>query len=206
MTQKILLPVANGSEDMEVAIIADVLRRAQMEVTLASVAESTLVTCANGLKINADALLSDVAEQAFDLIVLPGGIPGAEHLRDSELLIELLKKQQAKEGWIAAICASPAVVLNHHGLIDGAYATCYPSFQEMLAEEAVMPDDAVVIDEHHKLITSQAPGTAMRFALTLIEELQGMEAADAIEQPLCMIEEAYADEEHECCGGGDCSH
>lgn len=200
MTQKILLPVAHGSEDMEVAIIADVLRRAELDVTLASVEDDIQLTFARGLKVDADTLLSDVADQEFDLIVLPGGLPGAEHLRDCDLLLELLEKQKAKQGWIAAICASPAVVLNYHSLIDGAYATCHPFFQDRLDEEAVMPDDAVVIDEHHKLITSQGPGTAMRFAITLVEELLGSDAADAVEQPLCMIPEAYDDE---CCEGDE---
>lgn len=211
MTHNVLMPVANGSEDMEVAIIADLLRRAQMNLTLASVEQSNLLTFANGLKVEADALLTDVATKEFDLIVLPGGIPGAEHLRDSELLIELLAKQKQRGGWIAAICASPAVVLNHHGLISEAYATCYPSFQEQLNPEYLMPEDAVVIDEHHKVITSQGPGTAMRFAIAIIEELAGLDAADAVEDPLCMIMEAEAEEcseGDECCGGkeGCCNH
>lgn len=196
MTQKVLLPVAHGSEDMEVAIIADVLRRAKLEVTLASVEDTVELVFAHGLKVDADALLSDVSEQEYDLIVLPGGIPGAEHLRDCDLLVEVLEKQKARQGWIAAICASPAVVLQHHGLLNGVYATCYPSFQDQLEDDLLMPEDAVVVDEHHKVITSQGPGTAMRFAISLVEELEGLVAANSVEDPLCMIEEADYEEEY----------
>ncbi len=207
MSQKVLMAVAHGSEDMEVVITADILRRAGIELTLASVETELQLTFANGTQLVADALLSDVYQQQYDLIVLPGGLPGAEHLRDSTALTELLQQQKADERWIAAICASPAVVLQHHGLLDGTYVTCYPAFQDKLDEEYLMPEDAVVIDEHNLIITSQGPGTAMRFAICLVEVLQGEAAAEAVEEPLCMLIE-YADEEeedeHQCCGGGHC--
>ena len=197
MTQKVLIAVADGSEDMEVVIIADVLRRANIAVTLASVSNSTQLVLARQLKITTDALLSDVAEQEFDMIVLPGGLPGAEHLSQCELLIKMLKEQEKREAWIAAICASPALVLKKNGICDQAYMTCYPSFQEHITEECLMADDAVVIDEHYNLITSQSPGTAMRFAITLIEELQGFEAAEAVEEPLYLLNEDVEEEEIE---------
>lgn len=195
MTKHVLVPIADGSEDMEVVIISDILRRAGIEVTLASVGKQRQLTFAHGLKVTADAMLSDVTTQEFDMIVLPGGLPGAEHLRDSEELTAILKAQREAQKWVAAICASPVLVLMHHGLDKDAYITCHSSCHEQLDEEYGMPNEAVVVDEHEMLITSQGPGTAMRFALTLIEELLGFDAADDVEAPLCIFEDVYDEEE-----------
>ncbi|GGA71392.1 4-methyl-5(B-hydroxyethyl)-thiazole monophosphate biosynthesis protein [Neiella marina] len=197
MTQKVLLPVANGSEDMEVVIIADVLRRAGLDVVIASVTDSLQLTLARGIKMTADALLVDVVDHDYAMIVLPGGIPGSEALRDCPELITRLRQQRDRELWIAAICAAPAVVLQHHDLLGDAYVTCYPSFQPQLEPELCMAEEAVVVDEHNQIITSQAPGTAMRFALTLIDVLLGENAADEVEGPLCMLLEQLDDEELE---------
>ncbi|MBW8191799.1 DJ-1/PfpI family protein [Neiella marina] len=197
MTAHVLLPVASGSEDMEVVIIADVLRRAGITVTLASISDSRQLTLARHIQISADALLSDVASSDYDMIVLPGGMPGSEALRDCQPLIERLQQQRDQDGWIAAICAAPAVVLQHHDLLGEAYATCYPTFQDQLYPEYCLPDEAVVVDEPHKVITSQAPGTAMRFALTLIDVLLGEQASIDVETPLCMLLEELEDEELE---------
>ena len=116
----------------------------------------------------ADAELSEVKDQTFDMIVCPGGLPGAKNLRDSALLTSLLEEQNRQQQWLAAICASPAFVLAHHGLLQGRRATCYPGCEEMLPEHGAQP---VVVDGH--VITSQGPGTAMAFALKLVEVLAG---------------------------------
>ena len=164
---KALVVIAQGIEEMETAIITDILTRGGIEVTLASVA-GRKVTAARGLKLVADVELSDVQDQSFDMIVSPGGLPGAKNLRDSALLFRLLEKQNRQQQWIAAICASPAFVLAHHGLLKGRKATCYPGCEEMLPEHV---DETVVVDGH--VITSQGPGTAMAFALKLVEVLAG---------------------------------
>ncbi|MBD1388812.1 DJ-1/PfpI family protein [Neiella sp. HB171785] len=195
MTNKILLPVANGSEDMEVVIIADVLRRAGLEVVVTSVSGSLQLTLARGIQITADALLDDVINDDFALIALPGGIPGSEALRDCSALADRLRQQKQQGKWIGAICAAPAVVLQHHELIRDAYVTCHPNFQHLLSPELCMTEEAVVVDEHHQLVTSQGPGTAMRFALTLVDVILGEEAAIEVEQPLCMLLEQLEDEE-----------
>lgn len=197
MATNVLIPVANGSEDMEVVIIADVLRRAGIDVTIASVTDSLQLTLARGIQLTADALLNDVVNNDYDMIALPGGMPGAEALRDSPALIERLQLQQTQQNWLAAICAAPAVVLQHHDLVGGAYITCHPNFQAQLDSEYCMAEEAVVIDEHHMLVTSQGPGTAMRFALTLIDVLLGEEKSIEVETPLCMLLEELGDEELE---------
>lgn len=197
MATTVLIPVANGSEDMEVVIVADVLRRAGIDVTLASITDSLQLTLARGIQLTADALLHDVVNNDYDMIALPGGIPGAEALRDCPVLIERLQLQQTQQNWLAAICAAPAVVLHHHDLVGGAYVTCHPHFQEQLYAEYCMAQEAVVIDEHHMLVTSQGPGTAMRFALTLIDVLLGEEKSIEVETPLCMLLEELEDEDFE---------
>ncbi len=180
MSKKILVPIADGSEDIETASIVDVLRRAGAAVTVASVS-SLQVTMAHGLKLSADKLISECVNDSYDLIALPGGMPGAENLRDSKELVEILKRQQQEEKLCAAICASPAVVLNHHGLLKKRKATAYPGFAEQF-ENTEAIDSRVVVDGN--CITSRAPGTAMEFALKLVEILYGEQKARDVAQSM----------------------
>ena len=166
MSQTVLIPVANGTEDIEAVTLIDVLRRAGMAVTVASVGNAREVTCANGTRIVADSLHADVAGRSFDLIALPGGMPGAEHLRDTPALIAQLRAQDARGGLFAAICASPGVVLASHGLIGTRKATAYPGFEKLLPPGSFVAE-RVVRDGH--LVTSRGPGTALEFALALVE-------------------------------------
>ena len=168
MTKTALIPIADGSEDIEAVCLIDVLRRAEVEVTVASVTDARGITASRGTAIVADALISDCRDQEYDLIALPGGMPGAEHLRDCEPLVEMLKEQRDAGRLFGAICASPAVVLLPHGLLSGRRATCYPSFRAELDEAVdVEPsDEQVVVDG--RLVTSQGPGTAIEFALRLV--------------------------------------
>ncbi len=169
MSKKVLVPISDGVEEIEVMTIIDVLRRAGAEVTVASVGDDLAVSASRGVKLVADAPISVCADEQYDLIALAGGMPGAEHLRDCPELIDLLKAQKQSGRYYAAICASPAVVLAHHNLLNEK-ATCYPAMLEKLGEKAVK-DKAVVTDG--TCITSQGPGTAMEFALTLTAALFG---------------------------------
>lgn len=176
-TKTALVPLANGSEDIESVTIIDVLRRAGVAVTVASVEPEITVTCARRTKIVCDALLTECAAQTFDLIALPGGMPGAERLRDTPLLIDLLRAQDARGALYAAICASPGVVLATHGLIGIRIATAYPGFDRMLPAGSAQEADVV---RGANLITSRGPATAMAFSLTLVEALCGKEKAAEI--------------------------
>ena len=180
MSKKVLVPVADGSEEIETACIVDVLRRAEADVTVASV-NSLQITASRGMKLVADQLISECVQNTYDLIVLPGGMPGAEHLRDSKELVEMLKRQQNDGRLYAAICASPAVVLHHHGLLAQRKATAYPGFAEQF-ENTEAIDSRVVVDGN--CITSRAPGTAMEFALKLVELLYGEQKAREIAQSM----------------------
>ncbi|KOM43450.1 hypothetical protein LR48_Vigan05g105400 [Vigna angularis] len=192
-SNKVLLPIAEGTEPMEAVIIADVLRRAGADVIVASVSASLSVLARHDVKIIADALVSDVVGTSFDLVAIPGGIPGVENLRDCKVL-EVLVKKHVEEGRLyAAVCAAPAVVLGPWGLLNGLKATCFPTLMEKLASYAATTvESRVQVDG--KLVTSRAPGTTMEFAVALVEQLMGKVKAEEVAGPLVM--RSKHDEEH----------
>ncbi len=175
MSKKALVAVADGIEEIETVCIIDVLRRAGVEVVVASAANQN-ITASRGTKIVADTTIAACKTQIFDLIVLPGGMPGAEHLRDCSELVSMLKEQKNSGRFYAAICASPAVVFAAHKLLTGRKATCYPAMQSRL--ENCIPNQNVVVDGN--CITSQGPGTAIEFALKLAELLVGKNKAQEV--------------------------
>lgn len=183
MNPTALVAVADGSEDVEVVTLVDVLRRGGVEVTLVSVMPQRQITCAHGTALRADALLADVLAQDFDAIVLPGGMPGAEHFAASGALVSMLEEQNARGEVVAAICASPAVVLAKHGLLEGRRAAVYPGFEDALQQAGVeLVRDNVVHDGN--IITSRGPATAMAFALYLVEVLVGTNKAKQVQTAL----------------------
>ena len=179
-SKRVLVPISDGTEELEAVAIIDTLRRAGAQVTVASVTSGLQVTCSRRVRLVADALIQDCANERYDLIVLPGGMPGAERLRDSAVLTELLKRQQAAGGLIGAICASPAVVLQHHGLLGQRQATAYPGFTERLSH----PDATARVVTDDSCVTSQGPGTALELALTLVEQLFGAATAQAVAEQM----------------------
>ena len=174
MTKRVLVPSRMGPRRSRPRASSTRLRRAGAEVTVASVetqaVASLQITASRGMKLVADARIADCVNQTYDCIALPGGMPGAEHLRDSAALIEKLKQQKQSGRLYGAICASPAVALQPHGLLEKTRATCYPGMRGKL-DPAYASDDAVVVDGH--CVTSQGPGTAIAFALKLVELLFG---------------------------------
>lgn len=183
MNPSVCVPIADGSEEIEAMCIVDVLRRANANVTVASVGDALQVTMSRGVKVVADARIADCENSTYDLIALPGGMPGAENLRDSAPLTQMLKNQQQAGRLYAAICASPAVVLAAHGLLSDKKATCYPGFNEALPHPAPALD-TVVVDGN--CITSQGPGTALSFSLALVAALYDPAKADEIAAALLM--------------------
>lgn len=180
MNPTALVAVADGSEDVEVVTLVDVLRRGGVEVTLVSVMPQRQITCAHGTALRADALLADVLAQDFDAIVLPGGMPGAEHFAASGALVSMLEEQNARGEVVAAICA---VVLAKHGLLEGRRAAVYPGFEDALQQAGVeLVRDNVVHDGN--IITSRGPATAMAFALYLVEVLVGTNKAKQVQTAL----------------------
>lgn len=180
MSVKVLVPIADGSEELEAVSVIDVLRRAGAQVTVAAL-DRLQVTASRGVKLVADCLLSEVKDDIFELIALPGGMPGAEHMRDSQDLTDMLKKQAQAGRLYAAICASPAVVFQPHGLLAGRRATCHPGrVKDLDNREAI--ESRVVVDGN--LITSRGPGTAVEFALQLVESLFGKGKREEVAGPM----------------------
>jgi 4-methyl-5(b-hydroxyethyl)-thiazole monophosphate biosynthesis len=176
MKKKVLVPIADGIEELEAVGIIDTLRRADADVIVASVDELQ-ITGSCGIKIIADKLIKNCADEQYDMIVLPGGLPGAEHLRDSQTLTSLLKKQASEGKYYAAICASPVVVLQFHGLLDRKKATVNPA----LADNLIIKDmigKRVVVDGN--CITSRSRGTVLEFSIQLIELLYDKDKAEEI--------------------------
>ncbi len=163
-----LIPVSHGSESLETTTITNILRRADVEVTVASITDGLVVDGTRAIKITADARFSDIAQKDFDLIVLPGGESGAAALGACAPLMSKMVAQRRDHRWYAAICAAPALALNPHGLLDGKKATCYPAFRSSLLHYVDLP---VVVDGH--CITGQGPASAVAFGLQLVESLCG---------------------------------
>jgi 4-methyl-5(b-hydroxyethyl)-thiazole monophosphate biosynthesis len=182
-TPKILVPIADGTEEIEAVTIIDVLRRAGADVTVASVG-ALQITASRGVRLTADVSIVDCVGRLWDLVVLPGGMPGAENLRQSSELTRILRDQQARGALYGAICAAPAVVLESHGLLAERKATCHPNFVQRLADASAV-DSPVV--EDGPVITSRGPGTALLFALHLVERLFGSAKREAVAAPMVIV-------------------
>lgn len=172
---KIIVPLARGFEEVEAVTVIDLLRRADIEVVVAGLTE-TDVMGAHGLIIQADQRFKNINWRVFDGIILPGGMPGAENLRQDKNIISLIQEFDARDKLVAAICAAP-IVLKGAGILEGKKLTSYPSFADEFTRYEYL-EDPVVIDDN--IITSRGPATAMNFALSIIEYLTGEE--ERIEQ------------------------
>ena len=181
---KVLLPLANGFEEIEAVTIIDVLRRGEIEVTVADLGESSAPRAAlgaHGIEITTDASLDQLDPASFDAIALAGGMPGATNLRDDPRVIAALHVMERKNRWTAAVCAAP-IVLAQAGLLEGQRATSYPAFQDQLGNATVVSDQRVVISG--RVITSLGPGTSLDFALCLVAVLRSAALAEEIAEAM----------------------
>ena len=174
---RVLVPLADGFEEIEAVTVVDLLRRAGVEVHTAGLS-GRRVTGSHGIAVEADRLLDGAEAGHYDMIVLPGGMPGADHLKHDPRVITLLRGFATEGRWVAAICAAPGV-LAHAGLLDGRTATSYPGFlDDAPAKDLRRSDAPVVVDG--RVVTSRGPGTAIDFSLELISLLLGPGAADTV--------------------------
>lgn len=176
---KVLVPLADGCEELEAVTIIDLLRRAGIDVVSAGLVPG-VVKASRGIQLVPDTTLDAALADDFDMVVLPGGMPGAATLRADARILALLKKMAAAGRYTAAICAAP-MVLAEAGLLDGRQATSYPGFLDEFPN-VERRDDTVVRDG--TLMTSRGPGTAMDFALALVETLRGKDARQQVEAAL----------------------
>jgi 4-methyl-5(b-hydroxyethyl)-thiazole monophosphate biosynthesis len=179
---RVLIPIATGFEELEAVTIIDLLRRAKIEVVVAGLNGIDPVVGSRQTKLVPDTGLDEVLGQDFDMIVLPGGLPGADNLNQDPRIIALLQRMQQQDKYTAAICAAPKVLASA-GILENKAATSFPGHLEALDLPSTrLLEQAVVIDG--KVITSRGPGTAMDFSLQLIETLGGKPLRDEVEAPL----------------------
>ncbi|EHM48607.1 MAG: protein deglycase YajL [Yokenella regensburgei] len=192
MSASALVCLAPGSEETEAVTTIDLLVRAGIAVTTASVASdgALVVTCSRGVKLLADAPLVQVADGDYDVIVLPGGLKGAEVFRDSPLLVETVRQFHLSGRIVAAICAVPGTVLIPHEIFPIGNMTGYPGLKETIPEEH-WQDKRVVWDPRVNLVTSQGPGTSIDFALKIIALLVGREKAHEVASQLVIAAGIY---------------
>jgi len=168
--RSVLVPFTEGVEEIELVAVVDILRRANIRVCMASL-DGQAVHGRSAITIFPDAALPDVMHDAWDMVVLPGGLPNAHLLRDDANVESVVARLRAERKSIAAICAAPTA-LAAYGVTEGKKVTAYPACQEemeSLQPSSVYSDDAVVEDDF--LITSKGPGTAIAFALRLVAKL-----------------------------------
>ncbi|MFC7776263.1 protein deglycase YajL [Pantoea sp. GCM10028869] len=194
----VLVCLAHGSEETEAVTTIDLLVRGGLSVTTASVESDGTreIVCSRGVRLLADAPLVEVADNDYDAIVLPGGLKGAETFRDSPLLVETVRQFHLSSKIVAAICAAPGTVLVAHDLFPVGNMTGFPGLRDTIPDSKWM-ERRVVWDPRVNLLTSQGPGTAMDFALKLIDLLVNKETAREVASQLVLAAGIYNYQEFE---------
>ena len=177
----VLIPLAQGCEELEAVTIIDLLRRAEVEVVTASLDDQP-ITASRGTKLIADTTLDQVIDKQFDMIVLPGGLPGADHLNADPRIHTILKNTIKNNNHVAAICAAPKVLASA-GLLEDKNVTAYPGVLEALDNRNFTITGAA-LEQDGNVLTSRGPGTAMDFALEIITCLLGDEKRQEVESGL----------------------
>ena len=175
----VLVPLAQGCEELEAVTVVDLLRRAGVHVVTAGL-DNAPVRASRGVVLVADMTLDEALKQEYDMVVLPGGLPGADHLDGDPRIRGLLRTMADSGRYTAAICAAPKVLAST-GLLEGKKVTSFPGVLDAFADLDYRSDPVV---QDGRLITSRGPGPAMDFALTLIENLLGMDKRNEVEAAL----------------------
>ncbi len=168
---KVIIPLAEGFEEIEFVTVADILRRANLEVVIAGLKDGP-INGAHGIKMMPDLTLDKIKAEDFDALVLPGGAPGFVNLGNDKRVLELIREMDRTGKYVFAICAAPSVLIKA-GILKGRKATVSPSGKAQMAACTQYVDERVAVAG--KLVTSQSPGNAMEFALKLVEILAGAE-------------------------------
>lgn len=176
---KVLIPLAEGFEEIEAVCLIDVLRRGKIEVIVAGVGAIN-ITGAHDIQIQTECLLSEINSKELDMILLPGGWGGTKAMADDADIVRLLVEMDADKKLIGAICAAP-FVLNKAGVLKHNY-TCYPSVEEQIREEGYTQEHNVVTDGN--IMTSRGPGTAICFGLAIVEKLKDTQTAEVLKEGL----------------------
>lgn len=169
MSKRILVPLAEGFEEIEAITIIDILRRANLEVITASLTDNLEVKGGHNITVKADTILDKVINEDFDAISLAGGMGGMNNLKNDKRIIEKIKKMYNDKKLVSAVCASP-IVLGEAKVLNGKY-TCYPSCEKSINMGEYQDKDLAVVDKN--IITSKGPATSIIFALEIVKYLTG---------------------------------
>lgn len=180
---KILVPMADGFEEIEFVAVVDILRRAGLDVITAGLKEG-LAEGSHKIRMMPDTTLDEIKAEEFDAVVLPGGSPGFINLKNDERILRILQGMNRAGKYVCAICAAPSVLIKAE-VLEGRKATVSPAGREEMKASTEYVDERVVADG--KLITSQSPGTAMEFALALVEAFAGAEKMREIKRQTLAI-------------------
>jgi protein deglycase len=178
---KVVILLADGFEEVEAVAIVDVLRRAEIEVTIAGLHEGP-VTSARKVRVLPDTVIDTIRTGDFDMIVLPGGQPGSDNLNNDARVRTLVRDFHTKGKLTGAICAAPYVLANA-GILDGRHVTSYPTYRDRLGK-VIYEEHSVVEDGN--VMTSRGPGTALCFGLSIAEKLVGKEKAQQIKHAMLL--------------------
>lgn len=179
-----LLFLADGFEEIEALATVDVMRRAGMNVIMVSVGDDALVHGTHGVPVVADALLGDVDLGGAEWLILPGGMPGASNLAACKPLCDALVAQASKGAGVAAICASPSIVLGPLGLLEGKEAVCYPGMEQGMGAVKAVSSELVAVDGN--IITGKGPAAACAFALAIVSRSVGEAVASEVAQSMLL--------------------
>lgn len=177
--KRVLVPLAQGCEELEAVTIIDILRRAGIEVVSAGLDDGP-VTASRGVRLLPDKTLDEALGQDYDMVALPGGLPGSDHLAEDQRVTGLLRSMNESGRFVGAVCAAPKV-LARSGLLEGKQATTFPG---VLQAENHPDITGHAVTRDGTVITSRSVGTVMDFALAIVEALQGREQRDQLEASL----------------------
>jgi protein deglycase len=180
MNKTVAVHLADGFEEIEAVSIIDVLRRAGIDTQVVSVTGNDEVTGSHNITIKADILLEDIDYDNVEMIILPGGMPGAKNLKKHEKLGEQILRFHQQDKHLAAICAAP-IVFGSLGILNNRKATCYPGYEDQLAGANVT---GAAVEVSDKIITGKGAGVAIQFALKIVEVLESKELADEIAEKM----------------------
>ncbi len=180
MIKKAILPLAEGFEEIEAVVCIDLLRRAGIKVDVVGLT-NLIISGSRKIRIKTTKKINQIS-YPYDACILAGGMPGAKNLASSTNINQLIKKMAREKKIIAAICASPAIILAPLGILDNKKATCYPGMEKSFSPSTIYKNKKVVVDEN--IITSQGPATAFQFALGIIEKLVGKKISDKVKESI----------------------
>lgn len=179
---KVLIFLAEGFEEIEAITVIDIMRRAEINISVVSITDDYMVDGAHGIRVETDDLIKNIKILDQEMMVLPGGMPGTKNLNSNTKLHKIIDKFNKEGKYLAAICAAP-MIYGQLGLLEGREAVCYPGFENYLKGAKVSTENVI---QSGNIITSRGVGTSLEFALKLVEILKGSELKESLKKGILL--------------------